>query len=181
MLPRNGLYRRLHGFGPVEVGSTPKTLWPLFLNTSRRPDDVSCTKDTLKYYTDLAKLADRGKISAIFFADWYAGFDVYGGSLDACLRSGHQVAHLDPLPIISAMAAATESVALAVTMSTSYANPYVLARQFSTLDHLTGGRCAWNIVTSWSKSAANALGYEDVVPHDERYEVADEYMDVVYK
>ncbi|KAI0176926.1 luciferase-like domain-containing protein [Pestalotiopsis sp. NC0098] len=172
--------------------ATPKRIQLCFLETActggymasgqwKRPDDVSCTKDTLKYYTDLAKLADRGKISAIFFADWYAGFDVYGGSLDACLRSGHQVAHLDPLPIVSAMAAVTESVALAVTMSTSYANPYVLARQFSTLDHLTGGRCAWNIVTSWSKSAANALGFEDVVPHDERYEVADEYMDVVYK
>ncbi|KAK9419558.1 putative Luciferase-like domain-containing protein [Seiridium unicorne] len=147
----------------------------------KRSDDVSTTKDTLKYYTNLAKLAERGKISAIFFADWYAGFDVYGGSLDACLKTGHQVAHLDPLPIVAAMAAVTDSVALAVTMSTSYANPYVLARQFSTLDHLTGGRCAWNIVTSWSKSSANALGFEDVIPHDERYLVADEYMDVVYK
>jgi alkanesulfonate monooxygenase SsuD/methylene tetrahydromethanopterin reductase-like flavin-dependent oxidoreductase (luciferase family) len=147
----------------------------------RRPEDVSNTKDTLKYYTNLAKLAEKGKISAIFFADWYAGFDVYGGSMDAMLSAGHQVAHLDPLPIVSAMAAVTESVAFAVTMSTSYVNPYVLARQFSTLDHLTGGRCAWNIVTSWSKSAANALGQEDVVPHDERYAVADEYMDVTYK
>lgn len=79
------------------------------------------------------------------------------------------------------MAAVTESVAFAVTMSTSYVNPYVIARQFSTLDHLTGGRCAWNIVTSWSKSAANALGQEDIVPHDERYSMADEYMDVTYK
>ncbi|KAI1840958.1 hypothetical protein JX266_012818 [Neoarthrinium moseri] len=147
----------------------------------KRTDDVSTTKNTLKYYTDLAKLAERGKISAIFFADWYAGFDVYGGSLNACLKAGHQVAHLDPLPIVSAMAAVTESVAMAVTMSTSYANPYVLARQFSTLDHLTGGRCAWNIVTSWAKSSARALGYEDVTPHDERYIMADEYMDVVYK
>lgn len=148
---------------------------------NRRPEDVSNTKDTLKYYIDLAKLAERGKISAIFFADWYAGFDVYGGSMDAMLKAGHQVAHLDPLPIISAMAAVTESVAFALTMSTSYVNPYVLARQFSTLDHLTGGRCGWNIVTSWSKSAANAMGREDVVPHDERYEMADEYMDVMYK
>lgn len=101
--------------------------------------------------------------------------------MDAMLNAGHQVAHLDPVPIVSAMAAVTESVAFAVTMSTSYVNPYVLARQFSTLDHLTDGRCAWNIVTSWSKSAANALGQEDVVPHDERYVMADEYMDVVYK
>ncbi|KAK0650032.1 luciferase-like domain-containing protein, partial [Cercophora newfieldiana] len=79
------------------------------------------------------------------------------------------------------MAAVTESVSCAVTMSTSYASPYVLARQFSTLDHLTGGRCAWNIVTSWALSSARALGYDDVIPHDERYAVADEYMDVLYK
>lgn len=88
---------------------------------------------------------------------------------------------MDPIPIISAMAAVTESVAFAATASTSYVNPYILARQFSTLDHLSEGRVGWNIVTSWSKSAANALGAADVVPHDERYVQADEYMDVVYK
>ncbi|KAF2091593.1 coenzyme dependent N5,N10-methylene tetrahydromethanopterin reductase [Saccharata proteae CBS 121410] len=147
----------------------------------KTPEDTSRSKDTLQYYINLARIAERGKISAIFFADWYAGFEVYGGSMDAMLSAGHQVAHLDPLPIISAMAAVTESLSFAVTMSTSYANPYVLARQFSTLDHLTGGRCAWNIVTSWSKSAALALGKDDVVEHDERYAIADEYMDVVYK
>ncbi|KAF2494123.1 HK97 family phage prohead protease [Lophium mytilinum] len=144
-------------------------------------EDVSSTKDTLEYYTDLAKLAEKGKVSAIFFADWYGGFEIYGGSMDAMLQAGHQVAHLDPLPIVSAMAAVTKSVSFAVTMSTSYENPYVLARLYSTLDHLTKGRCAWNIVTSWSKCAANALGQENVIPHDERYDMADDFMDVTYK
>lgn len=88
---------------------------------------------------------------------------------------------MDPIPIIPAMAAVTNTIAFAATASTSYVNPYVLARQFSTLDHLTEGRVAWNVVTSWSKSAANALGAADVVPHDERYVQADEYMEVVYK
>ena len=142
---------------------------------------MSRTKDTLEYYTNLAKLAERGKISAVFFADWYAGFEVYEQSMDAMLRGGHQVAHLDPFPMAAAMAAVTKSLSIAITMSTSYENPYALARRYSTLDHLTGGRIAWNIVTSWAKSAANALGQDDVVPHDERYIVADEYMDVVYK
>lgn len=130
---------------------------------------------------DLAKLAERGKISAIFFADWYAGFEVYGNSMNPMLKAGHQVAHLDPLPIVGAMATVTKSVGLAVTMSTSYTNPYVLARQFSTLDHLTNGRAAWNLVTSWSKASANAVGRADVMPHDERYAMADEFMDVAYK
>lgn len=97
------------------------------------------------------------------------------------LRAAHQVAHLDPLLLISAMAAVTKNVAFAVTQSTTYSNPYVLARQFSTLDHITHGRCAWNIVTSFAKSSAVALGQESIVPHDERYAIADEFMDVVYK
>jgi alkanesulfonate monooxygenase SsuD/methylene tetrahydromethanopterin reductase-like flavin-dependent oxidoreductase (luciferase family) len=79
------------------------------------------------------------------------------------------------------MAAVTESVSFAATVSTSYVNPYILARQFSTLDHLTEGRVGWNIVTSYTKGAAKALGHDEVVPHDERYLVADEYMEVVYK
>lgn len=135
----------------------------------------------MKYYTDLAKLAERGKISAIFFADWFVGFDVYGGSLDTMLRAGHQVAHLDPSILISAMAAVTNSVSFAVTKSTTYENPYMVARQFSSLDHITGGRCAWNIVTSFTESSAQAIGHDSIMPHDERYAKADEFMDVVYK
>ncbi|RDW76114.1 DszA family xenobiotic compound monooxygenase-2 [Coleophoma crateriformis] len=147
----------------------------------RSPSDNGKTKDRLKYYMDMARLAEKGKISCIFFADWYAGFDVYTDSMDPMLKAGHQVAHLDPIPIISAMASVTDTVAFAATASTSYVNPYILARQYSTLDHLTDGRVGWNIVTSWSKSAAKALGQDDVIPHDERYVIADEYMDLVYK
>lgn len=138
-------------------------------------------KNTLKYYTNLAKLAERGKVSSVFFADWFVGFDVYGGSLDTMLHAGHQVAHLDPMAPISAMAAVTRNVAFAVTQSTTYMNPYVLARQMSSLDHLTGGRIAWNIVTSHTESSAQAIGYKTIMPHDERYAKADEFMDVVYK
>jgi alkanesulfonate monooxygenase SsuD/methylene tetrahydromethanopterin reductase-like flavin-dependent oxidoreductase (luciferase family) len=76
--------------------------------------------------------------------------------------------------------AVTESVSFGVTGSTSYIPPFPLARTFSTLDHLTDGRIAWNVVTSWSKAAANAFGRE-LEGHDKRYEIAEEYMDVVYK
>lgn len=95
-------------------------------------------------------------------------------------ESGTQSAVMDPMLVIPAMAAVTKTVGFGVTASTSYCNPYALARTMSSLDHLTEGRIAWNIVTSWSKSAANALGADDVVPHDERYEVAHEYMDLCY-
>ncbi|KAH9885730.1 putative xenobiotic compound monooxygenase, DszA family [Xylariomycetidae sp. FL2044] len=143
--------------------------------------DKGRTKDTLEYWVNLAKLADRGKISFIFLADSYNTHDVYGGSGEYLLRAGAHTATLDPFTLIPAMAAVTKNVGFGVTASTSYLTPFITARTFSSLDHLTNGRVAWNVVTSWSKSAAKALGHEDVVPHDERYAVADEYMDIMYK
>ncbi|KAK5701360.1 hypothetical protein LTR17_022643 [Elasticomyces elasticus] len=147
----------------------------------RSAEDNGKSKDRIKYWTWLAQLAERGKISAIFIADWYVGFDVYGGSLDACLKAGHQVAHLDPVLLIAAMAAVTSSVSFAPTISTTYVKPYILARQLSTLDHVTEGRCGWNIVTSHTNSSAQALGFDEIIAHDERYAMAEEYMDIVYK
>ena len=151
------------------------------LMETRDPDDKGHTKDRLEYWINLAKLAEKGKISFIFFADSYTAHDVYGGSTESVLRAGAHVAKTDPMTIIPAMAAVTKNVGFGVTGSTSYLNPYTLARTFSGLDHFTNGRIAWNIVTSWSKSAAYAMGLDDVVPHDERYVIAEEYMDIVYK
>ncbi|KAK4960330.1 hypothetical protein LTR10_003225 [Elasticomyces elasticus] len=145
------------------------------------PNDQGHTKDRLEYWINLAKLAERGKISFIFFADSYGGQEVFAGNSDAQLRAGNQTASMDPMVLISAMAAVTKTVGFGISGSTSYLNPYILARTLSSLDHLTNGRVAWNIVTSWAKSAALSLGFDDVVPHDERYAVADEYMDVCYK
>ncbi|KAH9831076.1 putative dibenzothiophene desulfurization enzyme A [Teratosphaeria destructans] len=143
--------------------------------------DQGSTKDRLPYWINLAKLAERGKISFIFFADSYGEQEVFGGNSDPQLKAGNQIASMDPMVLIPAMAAVTKSVGFGVSGSTSYLNPYILSRTLSSLDHLSEGRVAWNIVTSWAKSAALALGYDDVVPHDERYVVADEYMDVCYK
>jgi alkanesulfonate monooxygenase SsuD/methylene tetrahydromethanopterin reductase-like flavin-dependent oxidoreductase (luciferase family) len=79
------------------------------------------------------------------------------------------------------MAAVTKNLGFGITASTSYERPFLLARRFSTLDHFTRGRIGWNIVTSWSKSSALAMGLTDIVPHDERYAAADELMDLLYK
>jgi alkanesulfonate monooxygenase SsuD/methylene tetrahydromethanopterin reductase-like flavin-dependent oxidoreductase (luciferase family) len=147
----------------------------------RDPTDQGHTKDRLDYWINLAKLAERGKISFIFFADSYGGQEVFAGNSDAQLRAGNQTASMDPMVLVSAMAAVTKTLGFGISGSTSYLNPHILARTLSSLDHLTNGRVAWNIVTSWAKSAALALGYDDVVPHDERYAVADEYMDLCYK
>jgi alkanesulfonate monooxygenase SsuD/methylene tetrahydromethanopterin reductase-like flavin-dependent oxidoreductase (luciferase family) len=136
------------------------------------PNDKGASKDRLPYWLNLARLAERGKISFIFFADSYSTFEVYGGSPEAMLKCGSQFAVNDPMVLIPAMASVTQSLGFGVTGSTTYLPPYMLARTFSTLDHMTEGRVAWNIVTSHSSSAAKALGYDKVVPHDERYAMA---------
>lgn len=85
-------------------------------------------KDRLDYYIWLAKLAEKGKITSIFFADTYAGHETYGNDMAATFRGGSQVAQMDPVVFISAMAAVTQSVSFGVTGSTSYLTPYILAR-----------------------------------------------------
>lgn len=87
----------------------------------------------------------------------------------------------DPSIPISAMAAVTKNLAFGITASTSFEPPFLLAKRFSTLDHLTEGRIAWNIVTSWKKAAFKAIGIETPIEHDERYLQADEYLRVLYK
>ena len=99
----------------------------------RDPSDRSHTKDRLEYWTNLAKLAERGKISYIFLADSYGGQEVFAGNSDAQLKAGNQTASMDPMVLIAAMAAVTETLGFGVSASTSYLNPYILARTFSSL------------------------------------------------
>jgi FMN-dependent oxidoreductase (nitrilotriacetate monooxygenase family) len=97
------------------------------------------------------------------------------------VTEGLQIPNGDPLLVIPVMASVTEHIGFGVTFSTSYEPPFAFARRMSTLDHLTKGRVGWNIVTSYLPNAARNFGLEDQIPHDTRYEIADEYMDVVYK
>jgi alkanesulfonate monooxygenase SsuD/methylene tetrahydromethanopterin reductase-like flavin-dependent oxidoreductase (luciferase family) len=87
----------------------------------------------------------------------------------------------DPLLLIPAMAYVTRNLGFGVTCAVSYEHPYILARRFSTLDHLTGGRIGWNIVTGYLNSAAKGMGLAQQPEHDTRYEIAEEYMQIVYK
>ncbi len=108
-------------------------------------------------------------------------YDVYQGSKDASIRDAVQVPLNDPAFAIPIMAQATEHLSFALTVSTTYEHPYAHARRMSTLDHLTKGRLAWNVVTSYLPSAARNFGLEQMIRHDERYELADEFLDVAYK
>jgi long-chain alkane monooxygenase len=145
------------------------------------PDDRALDYNSLSLWTDLARTAERGGYDALFFADGISQYDVYGGSNAAGVRWGLQFPRLDPLLLVSAMAQVTEHLGFAVTSSVSYETPFLFARRMSTLDHLTRGRIGWNIVTSFGQSGSRATGQPDARPHDERYDVADEYMEIVYR
>lgn len=144
-------------------------------------DDCSPNYKDADYWTDLAKVLEKGRFDAIFLADVLGTYDVYQGSRDAAVRQGVQVPVNDPAFVVPLMAQVTEHLGFGLTASTSYEHPYVFARRISTLDHLTKGRIGWNIVTSYLNSAAVNIGLEQQISHDERYEIADEYLEVVYK
>ncbi|MBO9376287.1 NtaA/DmoA family FMN-dependent monooxygenase [Sphingomonas histidinilytica] len=135
----------------------------------------------LEFWTDLARLCERGLIDAVFLADVLGANDVYGGTPDAVLRSGTMMPNNDPMMLISAMAAVSRDLCFGITGNTTYEQPYLLARRFSTLDHLTKGRVAWNVVTGILASTARAVGATQQVAHDARYDIADEYMELMYK
>lgn len=145
------------------------------------PEDRSVDYKKLSYWTDLARLLERGKFDGLFIADVLGVYDTYQGSADASVRRAMQVPVHDPLMQVSAMAAATEKLGFGVTVSATYEQPYTLARRFSALDHLTEGRIAWNIVTSYLDGAARNLGLAAQISHDERYDLADEVVDVCYQ
>ncbi|MGK5683942.1 LLM class flavin-dependent oxidoreductase [Actinoplanes sp. URMC 104] len=148
----------------------------------RHPDDRTAGYTKLSYWVDLARRLEAGGFDLLFIADAVGQLDVHGGDARAALERGVQTPVTDPLLVVSAMAAATERLGFGVTVSTTYEHPYLLARKFSTLDHLTGGRIGWNVVTSLLDSAArNIIGRDRQIGHDERYEIAQEFLDVTYQ
>ncbi|KAL4880255.1 luciferase-like domain-containing protein [Aspergillus karnatakaensis] len=148
----------------------------------RHPRNQTHRYKEISYWIELAKLLD-GNFHALFIADMLGVYDVYNGpeNIREVLPGAAQFPISDPSLPIAAMAAVTKSLSFGVTASTTYENPFLLARRYSTLDHLTNGRIAWNVVTSYLASAAKNLGLEQEVSHDERYEIADEFLEVVYK
>ena len=108
----------------------------------RHPEDQSTHFDKIDHWVNLAKLLEAGDFHGMFIADVLGGYDVYGGpqNLEPAIRAGAQWPVNEPLAIVPVMAAATKSLGFGVTVSTTYEQPYHLARRLSTLDHLTGGR-----------------------------------------
>src|SRR5437763_6187204 len=136
----------------------------------RHPDSSPLPLTDIRYYQDLAQRAEAALFDSIFLADQLAlGGDV---AQAPCLL-------LEPIRVLAAVAAVTSRVGLIATASTTYTEPFNLARQFASIDHISRGRAAWNIVTSWLATAAENYGGAGQISHADRYARGEEFMEVV--
>jgi FMN-dependent oxidoreductase (nitrilotriacetate monooxygenase family) len=165
---------RFNAFDMACVGHIQQGMWT-------HPRDRSADYLSLDYWMGLARLLEEGLFDGLFLADVLGIYDVHGGNGDAAIRNAVQVPLIDPMLLVPAMAAATRNLGFGVTCNLAWESPALMARRFSTLDHLTKGRIGWNIVTGYLDSAARAMGLDRQMAHDDRYDLADEYMEIVYR
>ena len=132
-----------------------------------------------EYYQRIARILEAGKFHVAFFDDRLAMPDRFGDDPAEAIRHGVRVVKLDLVPLMTAMGLATRQLGIAGTCSTTYFEPFHVARVFATLDHLIGGRAAWNVVTSLNDSEAANFGQAAHLEHDARYDRADEFMQAV--
>ncbi|MEC9309069.1 MAG: LLM class flavin-dependent oxidoreductase [Chloroflexota bacterium] len=134
---------------------------------------------TPQYYQNIAETLESGKFHLAFLDDRLAMPSQYRDSYEDAVRYGIRSVKLDLIPIMTAMGLATHNLGIGGTYSTSYYQPFHVARLFATLDHMTGGRSAWNVVTSLNDAEAQNFGLNKHMTHDDRYNQADEFMEVV--
>jgi FMN-dependent oxidoreductase (nitrilotriacetate monooxygenase family) len=141
----------------------------------RHPSVNAKSHTQIAALTEWTRIAEAAKFDAVFFADNVGMSDA---PADLLARNALPYS-FDPLLVLSALASQTECIGLVATVSTTYLPPYHLARKFATLDHLSGGRSAWNLVTSGSEFEAKSFGLPHQIAHAERYKIAHEYVEVV--
>jgi long-chain alkane monooxygenase len=147
----------------------------------RSPETQQRDFDDLDVWVDVARLLERGRFDALFLADVVGVYNDYRGGWEKYAEAGMQIPSNDPSVLISALAYNTEHLGFAISSSTIQAPPFELARRMSTLDHLTKGRVAWNVVTSSLANGHRNFGFDGLIDHDERYRRAYEYLEVTYK
>src|SRR5215218_1006223 len=130
---------------------------------------------TASYYQKLGRTLEEGCFDMMFFDDRLAMPGIYGGSVADAVRLGARPVKLDLSVVLGVVAGATSHIGLGATYSTTYYTPFHVARTFATLDHLSGGRAAWNVVTSVNDSEAQNYGFTE--DHDDRYDRADEFLE----
>ncbi|RAI02424.1 nitrilotriacetate monooxygenase [Acuticoccus sediminis] len=129
------------------------------------------------YWQDLARTLERGGFDAAFFADTPAASDQYKDGPETPITYGVVWPTHDPMPVAAVMLAATTHLGVGVTLSITGNPPFLAYRRLSTLDYMSGGRLGWNVVTGHMRAEHRAVG-QDLVGHDERYDVADEFMEI---
>lgn len=129
-----------------------------------------------QHYLDITRTAERGKFDMVFLAD---NLGVRSAHIEALSRSAQYIANFEPITLLSALATHTSHIGLVATASTSYNEPFHVARKFASLDHLSGGRAGWNLVTSGQENEARNFGRETHYEHGERYARAREFARVV--
>jgi FMN-dependent oxidoreductase (nitrilotriacetate monooxygenase family) len=138
----------------------------------RLPESDPLATTDLGHFVNLAQIAERGTFDSLFLADSPALFGPVGRRPSGVI---------EPLTLLTALAGATRHIGLIATASSTYSSPYNLARRFASLDHLSGGRAGWNVVTSATIDAARNFGLDELPSHGERYERATEFIDVICK
>ena len=136
----------------------------------RHPDALADASVNFRFYKQQAQLAEGAKFDFAFIAD---SLHIHAKS------SPHYLNRFEPLTILSALAAVTEHIGLVATITVSYIEPFQVARQLASLDHISGGRAGWNVVTSWLSGTADNFGKAEHPPHAERYRIAKEHVQVV--
>lgn len=158
--------------------ATPSQSWA---GLWAHPRSQGVRYNELDFWLELGRTCERGLLDGLFLADPLAIAATYGGSPAAMLRAGCFTPALDPMLLVPAIATVTEHLGFGLTGNTTYEPPYSLARRFSTLDHLTRGRIAWNVVTGLHDETSRAFGLDGHAEHDDRYAAAAEYIDLTYE
>jgi FMN-dependent oxidoreductase (nitrilotriacetate monooxygenase family) len=144
------------------------------------PEQQTHRYTELAYWTELARLLDQGCFDFLFFADSYGYPEIRGETPEVTFEQAVEIPKDDPMLLVPALSAATTGLSFIVTTSTTFEHPYANARRFTTLDHLTGGRVAWNVVTT-SNAVVPQLFGSPPVPHDESYARAADFVELSYK
>jgi FMN-dependent oxidoreductase (nitrilotriacetate monooxygenase family) len=150
-----------------------------FASSWRHPQSRTNTWSA-EYYRHIGRVLEEGKFHLGFFDDRLSMPDMYGCNHEHTVRHGIRCVKLDAVTVLTVMGMATERLGLGATYSTSYYEPFHVARLFATLDLMTDGRAAWNVVTSLNDGEARNMGREEILAHDLRYDRADEFMEVVF-
>ena len=155
------------------------TSWTQVETTWREPGArVGSHYPDVGLFEDIARVAERGLIDLIFFGDSTGIPNTWKGSIDDAVRYGVAWPRLDMSPWITAMSRVTKHVGFGLTYATTFMHPFYVARLLNSLDHITNGRIAFNVITSQRKADAQNYGFDELMEHGQRYDRMDEFMDV---